>query len=114
MGFSPKKMSVKELKAVQLGILLDVVSYCENKGISYYLGAGTLLGAIRHNGYIPWDDDIDILMPRPDYERFVQSFNHNARPAEVLKVAAYETDPSYIYPFAKVCNLNTYLEEHAA
>ena len=110
--FYVEQMSTEEVKAVQLSILVDVASFCQENGIRYFLAGGTLLGAIRHKGFIPWDDDIDILMPRPDYERFLRSFNNNTRKTAPLKVSAYEIDSSYIYPFAKVCNTNTHLEEH--
>ena len=64
-----------ELKSIQLDLLQKTVDFCENSGLRYFLCGGTLIGAIRHKGYIPWDDDIDIAMPRPDYEKFIRIFN---------------------------------------
>ena len=69
------EINKEELKSIQLSILDKVATFCENHNIRYSLYGGTLLGAIRHNGYIPWDDDIDISMPRPDYERFINCFH---------------------------------------
>ena len=64
---------------MSLDILQDVHDFCENNNLQYYLAYGTLIGAIRHKGYIPWDDDIDIFMPRPDYEKFFETFSWPGR-----------------------------------
>jgi lipopolysaccharide cholinephosphotransferase len=81
---------------------------CENNGLRYFLCGGTLIGSIRHKGYIPWDDDIDIAMPRPDYEKFIRIFN---RPQNYYQVMSIETDPDYAYAFAKVYDNRTILKE---
>ena len=68
-------IGIEELKKIQKEILDEVVAFCNTHNIRYFLAYGTLLGAIRHKGYIPWDDDIDIHMPRPDYEKFYAIWN---------------------------------------
>jgi len=70
-----RKLNIEELRHIQLEILDDVDLFCRENQLRYSLCGGTLLGAVRHKGYIPWDDDIDILMPRPDYERFASSYH---------------------------------------
>lgn len=70
-----KKIELNELKRISLDILVDVADFCEKNDITYFLACGTLLGAIRHKGFIPWDDDVDIMMPRPDYEKFLNTYD---------------------------------------
>lgn len=70
-------MSLKDLQNMSLCILKDVHEFCTKNKINYSLAYGTLIGAVRHKGFIPWDDDIDIIMPRPDFERFFKEYKSN-------------------------------------
>lgn len=103
-----RELTIEELKSVELDILKNVADFCDKNNIRYYLGGGTLLGAVRHKGFIPWDDDIDISMPRPDYERFIHLYN-GTQPNYMVK--SIEIDPEYWRTFAKVFDNRTYLEE---
>lgn len=64
-------MELYEIQQNELNILKDFAQFCDDNDLRYYLAGGTLLGAIRHQGFIPWDDDVDVIMPRPDFQRFV-------------------------------------------
>ena len=65
---------VKKLQGVLLEMLTVIDKVCDENGLKYYLIYGTLLGALRHGGFIPWDDDADIVMPREDFEKFIDKF----------------------------------------
>ncbi len=69
-----KSISFQEHKQVQLDVLVEFANFCEENNLKYFLAFGSLIGAVRHKGFIPWDDDIDVWMPRPDYEKFIQIF----------------------------------------
>ena len=69
-----RKMTVKDIQDVNLGILRHFDAFCRSRGLRYFLSDGTLLGAVRHHGFIPWDDDADVCMPRPDYNRFIREY----------------------------------------
>lgn len=104
-----KKIEIEELKKIQIQILDNVVDFCDKEGLTYFLAYGTLIGAIRHNGYIPWDDDIDLVMPRKDYDYFLKNYNKNT---DRYKVVDYEIDSTYLYPFGKVIDTKTMLREN--
>lgn len=103
-----RSISIDELKALQIEILQAVHDYCQEHELCYSLAYGTLIGAIRHKGYIPWDDDIDLMMPRDDYERFLNGFSH-----PYLKAYDCKRCEPYVLPFAKVADTRTVLEENS-
>jgi lipopolysaccharide cholinephosphotransferase len=102
-----RPLTDSETKDILLNILVEIDAFCSKNNLKYYLAYGTLLGAVRHNGFIPWDDDIDICMPRPDYEKFISTFKSKNPRYEVL---SHLKDNKYPYYFAKVHDRNTLLE----
>lgn len=105
-----KELSLKEHKKITLDILIEVAKFCDAHNLRYYLAYGTLLGAIRHRGFIPWDDDIDIQMPREDYEKFIALFS--ASEHSDLKVVTPNSLESK-HTFLKIVNKHTIKIEKA-
>lgn len=94
-----KKMTLKELQSFSLEILKDVHSFCKQNGIRYSLAYGTLIGAVRHRGFIPWDDDVDIIMKRKDFDLFCKTYK-----SKYFHLIAPQNKECWI-GFARVCDL---------
>lgn len=98
-------LTIEETKKTALDCLIFIDKFCRENGIKYSIAYGTLLGAIRHGGFIPWDDDIDIIMLRTEYDRFLDCFtekNENNR----YKLLSFEKG-TYYFPFSKIVDTTT-------
>lgn len=98
-----KEMSLKEVKQTALSILSYIDNICGEHQLRYSIYYGTLLGAVRHEGFIPWDDDIDIVMPRNDYQIFLNIIRNDDR----YLLLDYKSRPNYRYTFTKIVDPNT-------
>ncbi len=93
------------LHKVDMDIVKEVVGLCDRHGLTYYMLGGTMLGAVRHQGFIPWDDDIDLGMPRDDYEKFLEIAPKEL--PKILKVVNYRNTPEYQYYITRVLDTDT-------
>ncbi|AMO78185.1 LicD family protein [Pseudomonas citronellolis] len=101
----------KEIQAKILEILKAVHALCEKHELKYFMLGGTLIGAVRHQGFIPWDDDIDIGIPRIDYEKFIKVSCELPKP---FILSHPDNDPEYVYPYAKCYDSSTTVTEDFA
>lgn len=102
-----KELTLNEIKEIELDILKMFDAFCKEHNIRYFLAFGTLLGAIRYKKFIPWDDDVDVLVPREDYERLLSIFQDNDK----YCLYAFERNNKFTFPFAKLCDMTTKLVE---
>ncbi len=100
---------IREIQQMELGIMEYIHETCQKIGVKYFLAYGSLIGAVRHKGFIPWDDDMDICMLREDYEKLQDYLIAN--PDERYEVMSYKNNLNYVYPFMKVQDNQTYLLE---
>ncbi|MCM1378461.1 MAG: LicD family protein [Clostridium sp.] len=98
--YNPEGSRLRERQLKMLEILDYAADVCRRKGITFWLSSGTCLGALRHGGFIPWDDDIDIEMLTPDFRRFVQAVREEKDPRFVIHT--HTNDRNYFYNFAKL------------
>ena len=96
-----------ECRQIQLSIMQQIDDICKNNQLNYYIAYGSLLGAIRHKGYIPWDDDIDIIMPRADYRKFLNLIKKRQVKMDDRFYLIDSDQENYYYPFAKMVDNRT-------
>ncbi len=101
---------IKQLQQVELEILLEFKRICEKYNLTYFLVAGTLLGAVRHQGFIPWDDDVDVAMYREDFEIFKKVCKKELPKEYFLQTR--ETDPNYFMQIIRIRKHDTYVCEN--
>ena len=107
--FNPEGSPLRQMQLRMVDIMKDIDSFCNAHGLRYWLSSGTLLGAVRHGGFIPWDDDVDLEMPLSDYKKFLEIAAREL-PSH-LALQTHSTDKFYFFPYAKVRDLRSHLSE---
>lgn len=105
-----KELNLSEIRGIQLELLIELDKFCKENNIKYFLCNGTLLGAVKYKGYIPWDDDIDVCLLREDYERLISIYNQQNTNSK-YKLFSFQTEKNYFFPFAKLSDQTTVLVE---
>ena len=105
-----RQLNEEEIKELELGVMDYIHNLCQKENINYSLAYGTLLGAVRHKGYIPWDDDVDISLKRDEYDKLYQAVLRDNDP--IYKVASWENDARYPYSFYRVYDARTVYENN--
>ncbi len=102
-----RQLTLQDVQKVSLEIFLDVHEFCMKNGIKYCMSGGTLLGAVRHKGFIPWDDDVDLFMLRPDYDRFISTYK-----SDRYVLLTMENNKDYFLPYAHVADMDQTVIEY--
>ena len=105
-----KPLTLEEMRPIQLRMIEDIDRVCKENGLRYSMSGGTLLGAVRHKGFIPWDDDVDIMLPRPDYEKFKKVFPSSVSDEYMVD---YRSDDSFYKVFTKIFDKSTTMIQRA-
>lgn len=105
-----QRLTIDEMKQVELDLMDEFDRICREQSITYFLGYGSLLGAVRHGGFIPWDDDMDVVMFRSEYERFIEGFNEWK--SDDRFALSFCRDGESIYPFVKLVDTTTRVYEN--
>lgn len=104
-----RKATIEEIRDMQLHMLSEFDAFCKANNIQYYAFAGTMLGAIRHKGFIPWDNDIDVAVSREDYQ-VMQTLLKEEDAHPYFRFLCFENNPDYLWQFGKICAKHTYLK----
>lgn len=98
-------LTLEEIHEETIGILSKIISICDELEINYFLAYGSLLGAVRHQGFIPWDDDLDLIMLRPEYDKFLQYCTEHEEELFPYKLMGRHNTPGFPFTITRFCDL---------
>lgn len=107
-----KELTLEEIHACTLEVLQKLISICDTLQINYFAMYGTLIGAVRHNGFIPWDDDLDVAMLRPEFDKFVQYCLVNQDALYPFRLMDVAVDPDYPFMIPRFCDMRYQMVYH--
>lgn len=96
-----EELTLRQMQEGALNILKKLDGICREQGLRYFLFYGTLIGAVRHKGFIPWDDDLDVAMPRPDFDKLVAYCRRHRQELQPMRLMTVDDNPKYVYPIAR-------------
>ncbi|MDE6523352.1 MAG: LicD family protein [Muribaculaceae bacterium] len=108
--FNPDGSDLRRIQLRMLDMLKYIDKICQENGIKYWLSSGSCLGAVRHRGFIPWDDDVDIELQRQDYRKLINVLSKENHPQFILQTD--KNDPNYLHPYAKLRDLHSIVKEN--
>jgi lipopolysaccharide cholinephosphotransferase len=106
-----RELSLEEIHQEILTVFKKIVDICDQININYFIAYGTLIGAVRHKGFIPWDDDLDIQMTRPEFEKFVSYCEQNTEILYPYKLISFKNTPDYPYEIPRFCDTRFRMEK---
>lgn len=107
-------LTLEEIHKQSVEILKKIISICDELDVNYFLAYGSLIGAVRHKGFIPWDDDLDLIMLRPDYEKFKAYCSSNEKALYPFKLMGRHNTPGFPYTIDRFCDLRYRMESDSA
>lgn len=105
-----KPLTIEEIHEGTLEVIKKLIEICDEININYFVAYGSLIGAVRHKGFIPWDDDFDVIMLRPDYDKFCRYCDEHEKELYPFRLMNYKNTPDYPFTISRLNDLRYRME----